>query len=94
MQHNSSQKQKKKRKQGKEIKMDAERKKAKNERRQQNENERKKACESRASEAGVVGHVILPTLTRLTDTLNISHWTINRPVSCARANAKEIELVT
>lgn len=54
----------------------------------------KKACESRVSEAGVVGHITLPTLTRLTDTLDISHWTINRPVSCARANAKEIELVT
>lgn len=49
--------------------------------RQQNNENEKEACESHLSEV----KSRLPTLTHLTDTLNISHWTINGPISCVCA---------
>lgn len=49
--------------------------------RQQNKENEGKSCESHLNEPWVVCHLRLPTLTHLTDTLNISHWTINGPIS-------------
>lgn len=43
------------------------------------------------SEAGVVCYVILPALTHLSDTLNISHQKIKSPDSFVCTSVKEIE---
>lgn len=50
--------------------------------RQHNNENEGKASESHLNKVRVVGHLCLPTLTHLTDTPNISHWTINGPMSC------------
>ena len=55
---------------------------------QKNENEWKTAHKADSSTASSCQH------SHFTDTLHISHWTINSPVSCACVSPKEIEFVT